>query len=111
MPAPPPSEAPAISRTIIFYYETPRFQSHAKNTPEKTAVVLAAVIAVHKVGAAYVPVDPEYPEGRAYMIYTSGSTGKPKIVVQSHRSLRALVAWMLDKFDIAEESVYAESQS
>ncbi|MBQ7477703.1 MAG: amino acid adenylation domain-containing protein, partial [Selenomonadaceae bacterium] len=170
------------------------FLHHAKNTPEKTAVVdsrgaftygdldrasdsiaiyllkngvvagdfvalkmgrvkefFAAVIAVHKVGAAYVPVDPEYPEerirymledseakavltaetvaetlakypeaesvnraapeGRAYMIYTSGSTGRPKGVVQSHRSLRALVAWMLDKFDIAEESVHAEHPS
>ena len=170
------------------------FQSHAKNTPEKTAVVdskgaftygeldsasnriaewllekgvrsgsfvalqmgrvkefLAAVIAVHKVGAAYVPVDPEYPEerihymledsethvvlteetireamakfpdaipmnravpeGRAYMIYTSGSTGKPKGVVQSHRSLRALVAWRMAKFGIAADSVHAEHAS
>jgi len=68
------------------------------------------VIAVHKVRAAYVPVDPEYLEDRAYRSYTSGSTGKPKIVLQSHRSLRALVAWVLDKFDIAEESVHAELQ-
>ncbi|MBR4695959.1 MAG: AMP-binding protein, partial [Selenomonadaceae bacterium] len=91
------------------------FQSHAKNTPEKTAVVdskgaftygelerasdsiaawllekgvkegsfvalkmgrvkefLASVIAVHKVGAGYVPIDPEYPEERTrYMLEDS----------------------------------------
>ena len=112
---------------------------------------LAAVIAVHKAGAAYVPIDPAYPkeriayilkdsearlalteetvakamaeranaepvnhatpEGRAYMIYTSGSTGKPKGVVQSHRSLRALVAWRLAKLGITENSVHAEHAS
>ena len=101
----------------------------------------AAVLGTQKAGAAYVPVDPEYPkdrianmledseskvvlnetlvgeilstneepvpagspeagfihrarpDGYAYMIYTSGSTGKPKGVVQSHRSLRAFIAW------------------
>ncbi len=102
---------------------------------------VAAVLGIQKAGAAYVPIDPEYPEeriaymladsgsqlvldesligevlsadgeaacaesskagsinrarpeGYAYMIYTSGSTGKPKGVVQSHRSLRAFIAW------------------
>ena len=112
----------------------------------------AAVIGIHKAGAAYVPVDPDYPDERisymiedseakvilteeavaeavgeytgskleelgavnlatpehlAYMIYTSGSTGKPKGVVQSHRSLRAFLAWMLNDFHIDCDSVHA----
>ncbi|MBR3459041.1 MAG: AMP-binding protein, partial [Selenomonadaceae bacterium] len=53
------------------------------------------------------PMNRAVPEGRAYMIYTSGSTGRPKGVVQSHRSLRAFVAWRLAKFGITGESVHA----
>lgn len=112
----------------------------------------AAVLAVMKAGAAYIPVDPEYPEDRiqymledsgakltlteetfaelaktvseeifpvnrtsperlAYMIYTSGSTGKPKGVMQSHRSLRAFLAWRQELVAIDENSRHAQHAS
>ncbi len=112
---------------------------------------VAAVLGVNKAGAAYVPVDPDYPEDRiaymledsgakvtlteeelaravaefanaapvnratperlAYMIYTSGSTGRPKGVMQSHRALRAFVAWGIALFGITPDSVHAEHAS
>jgi amino acid adenylation domain-containing protein len=52
--------------------------------------LVAALLAVAKSGAAYVPLDPGYPahpDNLAYVIFTSGSTGKPKGVQITHRAL------------------------
>ncbi|MEV6971962.1 amino acid adenylation domain-containing protein [Kitasatospora sp. NPDC093806] len=143
--------------------------------PERTVAVLlprsadlvAAALGVLKAGAAYLPVDPGYPDDRigymladarpavlltdaataaraaehgwpagevllvddpetaaladgdltdadrtaplraghaAYVIYTSGSTGRPKGVVVAHTGLLAMVASLVERFGLDEET-------
>ncbi|MFI7638050.1 amino acid adenylation domain-containing protein [Nonomuraea sp. NPDC049400] len=85
---------------------------------------VVAMLAIWRAGAAYVPLDPEYPQerlramaagtsftvtdgprvepgergeaapGLAYVIYTSGSTGTPKGVAVEHAGLAGRVRWM-----------------
>ena len=57
------------------------------------------------------PVNLSSPDKHAYMIYTSGSTGKPKGVMQSHRSLRAFIAWRIKEIGITKDSIHAEHAS
>ena len=41
----------------------------------------------------------------AYIMYTSGSTGTPKGVTISHRSILDYTRWLVDTFDITQDSV------
>ncbi|MFD3724986.1 amino acid adenylation domain-containing protein, partial [Streptomyces sp. NPDC058671] len=43
------------------------------------------------------PLDPRHP---AYVIYTSGSTGRPKGVIVDHAGFAAMVASLVEKFDV-----------
>ncbi|MFG6192107.1 amino acid adenylation domain-containing protein [Nonomuraea sp. JJY05] len=90
---------------------------------------VVAMLAIWRVGAAYVPLDPEYPPerlramaagtslvvaagigpgagaaerrpGLAYVIYTSGSTGTPKGVAVEHAGLAERVRWMRSAYDL-----------
>lgn len=55
---------------------------------------------VEKCIAETIDVDP------AYIMYTSGTTGVPKGVVISHRGIEDYANWLIDEFDISENSVF-----
>jgi len=55
---------------------------------------------VEKCIAETIDVDP------AYIMYTSGTTGIPKGVVISHRGVEDYANWLIDEFDISENSVF-----
>ena len=87
---------------------------------------MAAVIGIWKIGAAYMPIDLDYPEERisymledisaplenyktspenlAYMIYTSGTTGKPKGVMIQHKALLNFVHFIKNRWTLTENS-------
>ncbi|WP_433056619.1 amino acid adenylation domain-containing protein [Dactylosporangium sp. CS-033363] len=94
---------------------------------ERSFELVITLLAVLRAGAAYVPLDPEYPADRldfmradcgarpleeleegerqvsgdiAYVIYTSGSTGRPKGVPNTHRGLLNRLDWMQRRFQI-----------
>src|SRR5205085_3913686 len=56
---------------------------------EREVELVVGLLGVMKAGAAYLPLEADYPAGRlAYVIYTSGSTGRPKGVMISQLALR-----------------------
>ena len=55
---------------------------------------------VEKCIAETIDVDP------AYIMYTSGTTGIPKGVVISHRGIEDYANWLIDEFDISENSIF-----
>jgi amino acid adenylation domain-containing protein len=91
------------------------------------------MIAALKAGAAYLPIDPEYPAERvrvmledagssamndafsapdalnasfiapAYLLHTSGSTGRPKGVLLQHRAIVNQLAWMRGQFPLTTD--------
>ncbi len=96
-----------------------------KRSPE----MIVALLGILKAGAAYVPIDPGYPEDRkrfmledssvftdvdpdlAYVIYTSGSTGKPKGVLGTHSGAINRFRWMWERYPFAEGEVHAQKTS
>ncbi len=91
--------------------------------------LIIEMLAVTMTGAAYVPIDPDYPQARidlmiadaqpqdsereatrpvlddtAYVIYTSGSTGKPKGVEVTHRGIASLAAAQREALNITTDS-------
>ncbi|GAA3457939.1 non-ribosomal peptide synthetase [Dactylosporangium matsuzakiense] len=87
-----------------------------RRTPE----LVEEVLAVWRAGAAYVPVDPNYPPARqeliradaragdpgagvAYVLHTSGSTGRPKGVVVEHHALTNFVLDMAARLESRPE--------
>ena len=93
--------------------------------------LVLGMLAVMRAGAAFVPLDPEWPEARRreildelaglsgglagapaagpeapiYAIYTSGSTGRPKGVVVPHRGIVNRFLWMDRRFGAVAECV------
>ncbi|MEE4185170.1 MAG: non-ribosomal peptide synthase/polyketide synthase, partial [Gammaproteobacteria bacterium] len=68
---------------------------------ERCPEMVVALLAIHKAGAAYVPVDPEYPQQRvAHMLADSAA---PLILTQSHLLARlpdsSATTLCLDRFD------------
>jgi non-ribosomal peptide synthetase component F len=76
---------------------------------------IVTMLAALKSGAAYLPVDPDYPAeridfmladaqgpvgGAAYLLYTSGSTGLPKGVLVPHRAVVNQLTWMREQFPL-----------
>lgn len=95
----------------------------------RSVEAVVAMLAIWRVGAAYVPLDPEYPPerlrtmaagtslvvaagiepgtspterrpGLAYVIYTSGSTGTPKGVAVEQAGLAERVRWMRSAYGL-----------
>jgi amino acid adenylation domain-containing protein len=75
---------------------------------ERSIAFIAQIVGIIKAGAAYMPLDPDYPAERlafmsddavgapiaadtAYLIYTSGSTGTPKGVAVPQSAIKRLV--------------------
>ncbi|MFI5906734.1 amino acid adenylation domain-containing protein [Dactylosporangium sp. NPDC051541] len=100
--------------------------------------LIVTLLAVLKAGAAYVPIDPRYPQARrellaegcaltvtavelgepyestvdpnelAYVIYTSGSTGTPKGVGITRHALSSRVAWMRHRYSLSADDTVAQ---
>lgn len=66
---------------------------------ERTAALIVALMAVLKAGAAYVPVDPSYPESRQrLMVQDSGA--KIVLTAQNHHTFEDLNVYQLNIFQI-----------
>jgi amino acid adenylation domain-containing protein len=99
---------------------------------ERSLELIVSLLGVLKSGAAYLPLDPDYPAERlafmladsgarplddpvatepavpgetAYVIYTSGSTGRPKGVPNSHRGIVNRLDWMQKAFPLTADDV------
>ncbi|WP_426510192.1 amino acid adenylation domain-containing protein [Dactylosporangium sp. McL0621] len=100
--------------------------------------LIVTLLAVLKAGAAYVPIDPRYPQARrsllaegcavtvgavaqgepfestvdpahlAYVIHTSGSTGTPKGVGVTREALSSRVSWMRRRYRLSAHDVVAQ---
>ncbi|MEV6345842.1 amino acid adenylation domain-containing protein [Actinoplanes sp. NPDC051851] len=88
----------------------------------RSVELVVSVYAAQRVGAAYLPLDPEQPAERtadmlddaravpgvgdaAYVIFTSGSTGRPKGVVVPHRAVVNRLLWMQDAYPLGADDV------
>ena len=111
----------AFSKTVKAHTFVPLEAGRSKN-------YIVEAIGVMKADAAFVPVDPSYPQerkdymisdcandvakdGLALMIYTSGSTGRPKGVEISHSALAAMIAASEENFDFGKGVNYAQLAS
>ncbi|WP_227371226.1 non-ribosomal peptide synthetase, partial [Mycobacterium fragae] len=97
---------------------------------QRSAEAVAAMLAVLKTGAAYLPIDPALPATRigllladaaptappdpddiAYLIYTSGTTGIPKGVAVTHHNVTRLFDSLDVGVELAPGQVWAQCHS
>ncbi len=108
-----------VRRTIPAGNDGPRVVASAPRNVEMVLQVLSAL----RAGAAYVPIDPAWPEERQRLVreeiaahdaagafcvlYTSGSTGRPKGVVIEHAAIESRLAWGEEMFPFEPGEVVA----
>ncbi len=77
---------------------------------ERGLEMIISMLAIHKVGAAYVPLDPSYPADRInYMIKDSGL----KLILSNHDATFTLPDWHIDTINISRfsEEIALESST